>query len=209
MAQTTYGKLAELIITEYYKKYRSDNANYTLRQIAEQIAQEVAYFAKADAFEQDKLGEAMFANDQFITTYFGLPLQTDVNDDNYISLPATPAGMPQGREIAYVGFTGNKKVQVFPMRNKDVFVQNFTQTPKWMILCYVENGNLVFNNMPKGFVSANVDVKLVGAVPAGELVNQVLNVPKSTETMIMDKLLARMNSMRNITPDNVNDNVSK
>lgn len=205
---TTYGKLAEIILTTYYKSVKNDNSNYSLRHIAELIAQEVAFNAKIDAYEQSKLGESTFANDQFITTYFGLEMETDGGGNTYVEMPATPAGLPQGREIAYAGFTGNKRSQIILMRNKDLFMQQFTATPKWMILAYVENGRLVFYNKPS-IITGTVDLKLVGSIPTGELVNQVLNVPKSTEGIIMDKILARLNSVRGVLVDNVNDNVSK
>ena len=208
MAQTTYGMLAEIILTTYYKTERNDNANYSLRHIAQFVAEEVAFHAKANAYEQDKLGEAVYANDQFITTYWGLALLTDVNGNKYVPMPNTPAGLPKGRELAYVGFTGNKTSQVFPMRNKDRFVQQMADTPKWMILCYVENGNIVFDNISKA-VTGPVDVKLVGSAPLGELVSMVLNIPKDVETSIIDKILARLNSVRGVLPDNINDNVSK
>lgn len=209
MAQQTYGRFAEIIITAYYKEVRSDNANYSLRTIAEMIAHEVAYFAKVNAIEQDRLGESVFANDNFISTYWGLPLLTDVNDNKYIVMPQTPAGLPLGREIAYVGFTGNKKIQVIPMRNKDRFMQSFANTPKFMVLCYVENGNIVFENI-SSLVTGPIDLKLVGAIPSGtQLVDCVLNIPKDTESLIFDRILGRLNSIRGVMPDMVNDNVSK
>ena len=207
--QMTCGKLSELIINQYYKKVRSNDANYTLRHIAEQVAQEVAFFAKADAYEQDRLGEAMFANDQFISVYRALSLSTDADDNKYVLMPSTPAGMPQGREVAYVGFTGNKTIQVLPMRNKDRFMQSLTSTPQWMCLYYVEDGKIIFQNLSP-LITGTVDLKLVGAIPSGtNLVDLPLNVPKSTETMIFDKILARMNALANKLPDQILDNVSK
>lgn len=209
MAKMTYGKFSEIIITAYYKAVRSDDANYSIRTIAEMVAHEVAYFAKVNAIEQDRLGESVFANDNFISTYWGLPLLTDTNSNKYIVMPQTPAGLPLGREIAYVGFTGNSKIQVMPMRNKDRFMQSFAKTPKFMVLCYVENGNIVFENI-SSLVTGPVDLKLVGAIPSGtELVNCVLNIPKDTESLIFDRILGRLNSIRGVLPDMVNDNLSK
>lgn len=209
MAQTTFGKLAELIITAYYKTVRSDNANYTLRQVAEFIAEEVAYQAKVDAYEQDRLGESVYANDQFITSYSGLVIQTDGNGNKYVQMPNAPAGLPQGRELAYIGFTGNKKTQVFPMRNKDRFMQQLQKTPRWMVLAYIEGGRIYFDNL-SAMVTATVELKLVGSVPVGEeLVNLPINLPKSTESAIVDKILNRMNMVRQVFPDNVNDAISK
>ena len=118
MAQTTYGLLSELILTAYYKQVRNDNSNYTLRQIAQYIAQEVAYFAKVDALEMDRLGESVYSNDQFLTNYRALTIQTDAGGRKYVPMPNPPAGLPQGRELAYIAFTGNTKTQIFPMRQK-------------------------------------------------------------------------------------------
>lgn len=209
MAQRTYGFLAEIIITQYGKKVRSDNFIYTLRHVAEMIAQEVAWFAKADALEQDRLGESVFANDQFITTYFGLSLLTDDAGTKYVEMPNTPTGLPMGREIDYVGFTGNKSTQVIPMRNKDMFMQQMTKTPKWMILYYVENGRINFYNLSGLVTASTVDLKMVGSVADGELIDQVLNIPKNYESSILDKVLARMNTERNVLPDQINDNISR
>lgn len=210
MPQSTYGLLSELILTAYYKTERSDNANYTLRQIANYIAQEVAMQAVASARDEDHMGEATYANDQFIVPYNGLLIQTETaTNRRYISMPNIPAGLPAQRELAYIAFTGNSTLQVFPMRNKDVFMQQLTDTPKFMILAYIEGGNIYFYNL-SAIVTGTVDLKLVGSVPVGsELVNLPLNLPKNIESVIIDKILARLNAVRGIMPDTVNDNISK
>ena len=212
MAQNTYGRISEEILTQYYKQTARDNSGYTLRHIAEMICQEQAYFAKGDALEQDRLGESVYANDQFITTYNGLSLLTDVNGVHYVPMPNTAAGLPQGRELAYIAFTGIKKWQIFPMRNKDVFMQNFAKTPSWMILAYEEGGLIKLDNVPVLLdpTTAKIDLKLVGSVPSGAAILDLpLNLPKSTEILIVDKVLARMNSERNIEPQPNNDNFNK
>ncbi len=207
MAAITYGKFSELILNAYYKFIRSDNANYTMRQIAEMVAHEVAFFAKGDAFEQSALGETTFANDQFISVYRAIALSTDADGNKYITMPQTPVGLPQGREIARVSFTGNKTVQVYPIRNKDVAFQS--TRPKWMITYYVEDGKLVFGNL-SNLVNATVDLRLVGAIPAGtELIDCVLNVPKNIESQIFDKILVRLNAVRGVKVDMINDGVSQ
>lgn len=205
----TIGKLSEQILTQYYKQVKNDNSNYTLRHIAEQVATEIAIQAWSNAIEQDKLGESVYANDMFITPFFGLTLATDTNGNKYVAMPNTPAGLPQQREVAYVGFTGNKKTQVFPIRNKDRFMQQMQPTPNWMIMYYVEGNNIVFDNISP-LVTGPVDIKLVGAIPAGSnLVDLPINAPKNIQSMIFDKILSRMLPVRNVLPDNINDNVSK
>jgi len=205
----TIGKLAEEILTEYYKQIKNDNSNYSLRHIAELVATEIAVQAWASSIESSKLGESTYSNDQFITPFFNLTLLTDSNGNKYVPMPNTPAGLPQQREVAYVGFVGNNKDQCFPMRNKDLFMQQLSNTPKWMILYYVEGQNIVFYNLSK-MVTANVNMKLVGAIPTGtEIVDLPINAPKNVQSAIFDKILGRMLPQRNVLPDNVNDNVSK
>lgn len=209
MALSTYGMLSEEIRNQYNKKIGSDNDTYTLRHIATMVAQEVAFFAKVDAFEQSNIGESTFSNDQFIVTYNALTMLTDAQGYKYVPLPSSPIGLPQGREIEYVGFTGNKKTQVFPMRNKDRFMQQMTKTPKWMMLYYVENGNIVFDNL-SALISDTVDLKMVASIPTGtNLLDLPLFMPRNYESIILDKVLARLNTERNIQPNNSNNNTSK
>jgi len=206
----TYGLLAERILTEYYKQTPVDSQNYTVRHICQWIATEQAMAAKANAIENSNLGEATFANDQFITTYYGIAQQTDAATGNsYVAMPSTPGGLPKNREIAYVGFSGNKKVQVIPMSNKDLFMQQFTKTPSWMVLYYIENGNVVFYNKPP-LLKAPVDLKLVGAMPAGvDFVDSPLNIPKDYESVIFDTILKRLVAQRGVITDSINDNISQ
>lgn len=209
MALSTYGMLSEEIRNQYNKKIGSDNDTYTLRHIATMVAQEVAFFAKGDAFEQSNIGEAMFSNDQFIVTYNALTMSTATDGTKYVPMPSSPIGLPQGREIEYVGFTGNKKNQVFPMRNKDRFMQQMTKTPKWMMLYYVENGNIVFDNLSP-LINDTVDLKMVASIPTGtNLLDLPLFLPRNYESLILDKVLNRMNVERAIQPNNTNNNVSK
>lgn len=209
MALSTYGMLSEEIRNQYNKKIGSDNDTYTLRHIATMVAQEVAFFAKGDAFEQSNIGEAMFSNDQFIVSYNALTMSTATDGTKYVPMPSSPIGLPQGREIEYVGFTGNKKSQVFPMRNKDRFMQQMTKTPKWMMLYYVENGNIVFDNLSP-LINDTVDLKMVASIPTGtNLLDLPLFLPRNYESLILDKVLGRMNVERNIQPNNTNNNVSK
>lgn len=208
----TIGALSEQIITEYYKKVKNDDANYTLRHVAEEVAQEIAYFAKASAYESEKMGESVFANDQFIVTYNALTLLKDVNETFYIPFPNIPTGLPKGREIAYIAFTGVKKYQIIMMRNKDRFMQSFIKTPSWMVLGYVENGKILLDNVPPLVTTstATIDLKMVGSLPIGtNLVDLPLLIPKDVQSLIFDKILSRMLPVRNVLPDQINDNVSK
>lgn len=205
----TIGKLSEEILTEYYKQVKNDNSNYSLRHIAEQVATEIAVEAWKSAIEADKIGETIYANDQFITPFWGLAQQTDTDGSSYVAMPNTPAGLPQQREVAFVGFTGNTKTQVFPIRNKDRFMQQLQPTPRWMIMYFVEGQKIKFDNKPSN-ITGTVDIKLVGAIPVGSEITELpINAPKNVQSMIFDKILSRMLPTRNVLPDKINDAVSR
>jgi len=212
MPISSYGALAEEISTEYLKKVKNDTTVYSYRHISEMIAQEVAYFAKASAFENSKIGESTFSNDQFIVTYNALTILTDVNGNLYIPFPNAPAGLPKGREIAYIRFTGSNKYQIFPIQSKDRFMYDFTASPSWMVKCYVEGGNIVLDNVPALITTstATIDLRLIGSIPTGtNLVDLPLFIPKDVQSLIFDKVLSRMLPQRSVLPDNVNDAISK
>jgi hypothetical protein len=63
---TTYKKISEQIRTLMGNGIVSDDFRFSLRYIAELVAQEVAFEARKDAFESSNAGETTFANDAFI-----------------------------------------------------------------------------------------------------------------------------------------------
>ena len=92
---TTYRKLSQLIIDRHYQGIPNDDAQITLRHVAELIAIEVAFAATKSAFLNSQAGEATYANDQFVSVFNNIGLQTDdVTKEKYVLLPATPAGLP-------------------------------------------------------------------------------------------------------------------
>jgi hypothetical protein len=66
---TTYKKISEQIRTLIGNGIVSDDFRFSLRYIAEIVAQEVAFEARKDAFESSNMGETTFANDAFISTF--------------------------------------------------------------------------------------------------------------------------------------------
>lgn len=209
MAQTTYRKLAELIRDTYYKGKASDDANHSLRYFAELIAMEVAEQATTDAFANSNNGDTTYVNDQFISTYSNLSVQIDeLQHKRYVVLPATPTALPNNQEVVSVKpvFAFYSKRQFYPLRAKDESVQDLL--PEVPFEMYqVENGRVYFYNVSK-FNFTAVNLKLAGAIPSGELMEAVLNIPKNVESRIMDKILGRLLPMKAIPEDNVNDNVS-
>lgn len=209
MAQTTYRKLAELIRDTYYKGKASDDASHSLRYFAELIAMEVAEQATQDAFANSNNGDTTYVNDQFITSYSNLSVQLDdVQHKRYVVLPATPTALPNNQEIVSVRpvFAFYSKRQFYPLRAKDEGVQDLLD-PVPFEMYQVENGRVYFYNVAK-FNFTAVNVKLAGAIPSGELLDAVLNIPKNVELRILDKVLARLLPAKMIPEDTINDNVS-
>lgn len=203
---TSFRKLSEEILAIYYKGIRSDRSQYSLRFIAELIANEVAFFARKNAFENSNAGEVTYANDTFITTYKSLPVLNDtVLGQQYVVLPSTPTALPNNQEIQKVWPTGTKQRQIVPIANHSKFSQDMLPTIRGMVLYYIENNNLVFVN-PSAFSFAAVNINMVGGFPEGNLLDAILSVPKNYETEITDKILGRLNSERPVQRDLI-DNI--
>lgn len=205
MAQTTYRKLADLILDRHYNNIPSDDATITLRHVAELIAIEVAWFAKKSAFENSNAGEATYANDQFISTFNSLELLTDnVTNEKYVPLPATPAGLPNNQEIVSVAFTGCPNVRVVPLKQKDQFAQQYLPMPTNIYTYKIENGRIIFGILGK-LVTGDVSIKMVGAVSGDTLLDSVLNIPMDVQSDIMDKVLNKLDPRRSVPVDLLND----
>lgn len=205
-AQITYRKAAEITINQHYASFPMENASLTTRHVAELWAAKVAKYAKISAFENSNDGSIAYANDQFISVYNNRPLLTDeVTNDKYIKMPATPVGLPGNREIVQVSFTGCPGCHVVPMRNKDDFTESLLP-PVPFALYKIENGNIVFRNLPKLVTNANapVNVKMVGAVPGDTLLDSVLNVPKDVEDAIRNDLLIELAQLYKVPVEKVN-----
>lgn len=194
MAQTTFRKIAEQIIKAHYNRFPTPEASITLRMVAERAAMLIAKAAFASAYGNSNAGEATYANDQFICVFYNCPLLTDgVTGDKYSVMPATPAGLPAGREIAQISFAGAPNVWCVPMKNYADFIETLLpERNDPFVLFKVENGNIVFRNLPS-IINSPVNMKLVGAVPMGvTLLDSNLNCPKDTEDYIYTTILNQL-----------------
>lgn len=189
--QTTYRKISQEIIDAHYGDKPVPEAGITQRFIAEWVAMLVAKAAVKSAFTNSNALECTYANDQFISVYYNCPLLTDaVTGDRYAVMPATPAGLPKGREIAQISFVGAPWLFVVPEDNKDEFIESqLPALPSNIILFKVENGNIVFPRLSK-IINSPINMKLVGAVPPGTtILDSVLNIPKDVEADIRSEIL--------------------
>lgn len=205
---TTYRKLAQIISDTYYRGISNDDVNLSLRYFAELVAQEVANFTTIDAFQNSKLGEATYANDQFISVFKGVAI-AKLGDELYSILPATPAGLPKNREITEVSIIGNKCLNAIPHRNYSSFTQSLIGIPNGMVLYKIESGKLIFEtNNPLFDITNTVNIKMVGAVSGIALLDSELNIPKDVESKIKTKILGDLLPLKQIPQDLINDGVS-
>lgn len=195
MGQMTYRTFSEIVIKAHYVEFPSPEQSITTRFVAERAAMKVAKAAFRSAYGNSNSGEAFYANDQFISVFYSCPLLTNsVTQEKYIVMPSTPAGLANGREIAQVSFTGNPNVWCVPMQNRSDFVENGLPIIKdtGIQLFKVEDGNIVFPNLPP-IVNSPVNLKLVGAIPPGTtILDSFMNVPKDVQDDIMVQLLQEL-----------------
>lgn len=208
MAGTSYKKISEQIRTMYYQGIPQDDAAYSLRYIAELVAQEVAFQARKNAFENSNAGETTYSNDTFTSTFTNVAVTIDtVLNQKYSVLPQIPSALPNNQEIVSIsplGIKGRRR-QIVLMKNKDKFMQDMLEPIRGFILAYIENGNLYYDNVQEYMFSA-VNITMIGAVSStGDLLDAILNVPKSVELDIIDRVYQRLRQTKGIPQDVVND----
>ena len=207
MEQTTYRKLAELTRDLYYKGIPSDDAKYSLRFFAEQIAQEVAEMATMNAIENSNQGESTYANDQFISTFTNLPILQNVDGTKSTLLPSTPTAMPNNQEISQVKITGSTCMDCIPMTSRSYFSQQLIGWPLCMVFYKIEGESIVFESS-NTLLEGTVSIKMIGAVSGQQLLDSALNIPKNYEGRITSKILARLLPLKREPIDYVNDSIS-
>lgn len=197
---STYQQLSEIIQTQHYNGMAPAEAEVTQPHIAQRIAVKVAKMAKISAFENGNYGDTAYANDQFVSVFTGLTLQTDVTGAKYVTMPATPVGLPKNTEIVAVNFTGSPNMQVIPCLQKDTFMENLLPAmPSFIVLYKVENGRIVFINLP-AIINSTVIVRMIGTISGPDLMSSTLNIPKDWEDVITNEILQELAQEYNVKP---------
>lgn len=204
----TYQKISEQIRTMLYGGIPSDDAAFSLRYIAELVAQEVAFQARKNAFENSNGGETTYANDTFTSTFKNVNVAYDsVLKQNYSTLPQIPAALPNNQEIVNItplGIQGRRR-QIVLMKNKDKFMQDMLPAVKGFILAYIEDGKLYYDNIQEYMFNA-VNITMIGAISStGDLLDAELNVPKSSESEIIGKIFQMLRVSKGLPEDVTND----
>lgn len=193
MNVSTYRQLSEIIQTEHYNGFAPPSAELTQPHIAQLIATKIAKMATISAFSNGNANDTAYADDQFISVYYNIQLQTNTTTgDKYIILPATPAGLPKNSEIVQVSFTGSPNYHVIPMQQKDDFAESLlAPLPRTIILYKIETGNIIFRSLP-ALVNSPVNVKMVGAISGANLMDSILNLPKDLEDRVRLEILQEL-----------------
>jgi hypothetical protein len=191
-----------------YDGIPSDDAAFSLRFIAELVAQEVAVQARKNAFENSNAGETTYANDTFTSTFTNVTVTYNSTlKQNYSVLPQIPAALPNNQEIVNitpVGILGRRR-QIVLMKNKDKFMQDMLPPVRGFILAYIEDGKLYYDNIQEYMFTA-VNITMVGAISStGDLLSANLNIPKSSESEIIGKIFQMLRASKGLPEDVMND----
>ena len=204
----TYQQISEQIRTMLYDGIPSDDAAFSLRFIAELVAQEVAVQARKNAFENSNAGETTYANDTFTSTFTNVTVTYNSTlKQNFSVLPQIPTALPNNQEIVSitpVGILGRRR-QIVLMKNKDKFMQDMLPPVRGFILAYIEDGKLYYDNIQEYMFTA-VNITMVGAISStGDLLSANLNIPKSSESEIIGKIFQMLRASKGLPEDVVND----
>lgn len=204
----TYQQISEQIRTMLYGGIPSDDAAFSLRYIAELVAQEVAVQARKNAFENSNAGETTYANDTFTSTFTSVAVTYNSTlKQNYSVLPQIPTALPNNQEIVSItplGIIGRRR-QIVLMKNKDKFMQDMLPPLRGFILAYIEDGKLYYDNIQE-YMFTSVNITMVGAISStGDLLSANLNVPKSVESEIIGKIFQMLRASKGLPLDVMND----
>jgi hypothetical protein len=186
----------------------SDDAAFSLRYIAELVAQEVAVQARKNAFENSNAGETTYANDTFTSTFTNVAVTYNSTlKQNFSVLPQIPTALPNNQEIVSItplGIIGRRR-QIVLMKNKDKFMQDMLPPVRGFILAYIEDGKLYYDNIQE-YMFTSVNITMVGAISStGDLLSANLNVPKSVESEIIGKIFQMLRASKGLPEDVMND----
>jgi hypothetical protein len=204
----TYQQISEQIRTMLYNGVASDDASFSLRYIAELVAQEVAVQARKNAFENSNAGETTYANDTFTSTFTNVAVTYNSTlKQNYSVLPQIPTALPNNQEIVSItplGIIGRRR-QIVLMKNKDKFMQDMLPPVRGFILAYIEDGKLYYDNIQE-YMFTSVNITMVGAISStGDLLSANLNVPKNVESEIIGKIFQMLRASKGLPEDMMND----
>lgn len=202
---TSYRNQADKISILYYRGIPNQTATFTTQFIAQLISEEMSALAFENAVGNSKAGETFYTNDTFIATFPNITVLYDnVLKQNYIPLPSLPTALPSNQEIQKIWPVGSRKIEIIYISNRSTFSQNLLPPMRGYILCYGENGNLVFDNQTAFSITA-VNVNLVGAMPDGNLLDVKLLLPKNMESILSQRVIARLLATGNRQRDIKND----
>ena len=204
----TYQQISEQIRTMLYNGIPQDDASFSLRYIAELVAQEVAVQARKNAFENSNAGETTYANDTFTSTFTNVAVTYNSTlKQNFSVLPQIPTALPNNQEIVSItplGIIGRRR-QIVLMKNKDKFMQDMLPPVRGFILAYIEDGKLYYDNIQE-YMFKSVNITMVGAISStGDLLSANLNVPKNVESEIIGKIFQMLRASKSLPEDVVND----
>jgi hypothetical protein len=204
----TYQQISEQIRTMLYSGIPQDDASFSLRYIAELVAQEVAVQARKNAFENSNAGETTYANDTFTSTFTNVAVTYNSTlKQNFSVLPQIPTALPNNQEIVSItplGIIGRRR-QIVLMKNKDKFMQDMLPPVRGFILAYIEDGKLYYDNIQE-YMFTSVNITMVGAISStGDLLSANLNVPKNVESEIIGKIFQMLRASKSLPEDVVND----
>lgn len=207
---TSYRIQSDKILIEYYRGIPNQSATFTTQFIAQLISEEMAALAFDNAVMNSKAGETFYTNDTFIATFPNISVQYDsILNQKFIPYPSLATALPANQEIQKIWpvnpvGVSSRKVQIVYISNRSKFSQDMLPPVRGMVLCYGENGNLVFDNTTSFNFSA-VNINLIGAMPNGVLLDAELLLPKNLEgtlsSRVIQRLLQTSNRPRDIKSD--------
>lgn len=199
----TRGELSERILRVVYNGTPPNDASIDIREVGLHINSAIATLARVNFIENYKLDGSAFVDGGFIMTFKNEPVTKD--DDlglKYLTLPASPVGLPKDRGIVEISMMKNKSTTPVIMVNSNRrSVYQGLDPIKNRIIGWQEGDKVYFDGATADFSKALV--KLVAY--ASNDMNAELNMPKNLEEQVIDIVVKKLMTQRSIPQDKVID----
>ncbi len=199
----TRGELSERILRVVYNGTPPNDASIDIREVGLHINSAIAALARVNFIENYKLDGSAFIDGGFIMVFKDVAVSKDEDLNlKYITLPASPVGLPKDRGIVEISMMKNRSTTPVIMINSNRrSVQQNLDPIRNRIIGWQEGDKVYFDGTVADF--ANALVKMVAY--ASNDMNAELNMPKNLEEQVIEIVVKKLMTQRSIPQDKVID----
>lgn len=202
-------KFIEQIRRLIYGAQPNDDAQITIGLVNSWIDSAIAYAARQNYLDNDRLEGIMYVNNSFYTTFKGLTASQDEQFLWKIELPSIPVGIGYSEGISKLQFKDSDSNQIsqtviFLSQNQTTYFQNTIPIPNKLMAYQQGKYVYVVSTLLLSQYTANVTMISGGVIT--DLYSE-LNVPPDYQPIMIEYLKKQLMFQRQVPQDLANDGI--